>query len=95
MQAVQLNVDSGGTHPNAIETINAVAATAGIASVESLRAVETPSFFTAFVVIGYDDGVLIQQGRLKTAVRTNEGASLFAEASENAIEHQREYAHEE
>ena len=52
------------------------------------------ALFAAFVIVGDDDRVFIEQRGLKPAVGTDERAGLLAEAREDGVEQQREQDHE-
>ena len=67
---------------------------AALALLEGLAAAQRAALLAALVVVGDDDGVLVEQRGLEPAVGADERAGLLAEPREDGVEHQREQDHD-
>ena len=74
--------------------VNAITPATGRALAGGFVAMQGAAFLAALVIVGDDDGVFVEQCGLQAAIRADERAGLFAEAGEDAVEEQREQAHE-
>src|ERR1019366_4607029 len=88
------DVNAGRADGNAVVAGDAIAVAGLPAFGEHLGALDRGAFFAARVIVGDDDGILIQQKGLQAAIRTNEGASLFAKPGKDSVKQNCESDHE-
>src|ERR1051326_3873296 len=87
------DVDAGGAHGDALAAADAVAEAFGAALFGRLAAAPGAAFLATFMVVGDHEGIFIEHDGLETAVGTDEGAGLFAEAGKDGVEDQGEQDH--